>query len=96
MKKTLEQVTKILKSCESIIVNENNRDNHVTSFTINEGNAVNFFYFRYFDVNDWENRFNANDNKEVEVVGSSLFLINNDGDEIQITPLFTRDLEGRV
>lgn len=95
MKKTLEQVTKILKSCESIIVDE---DNHVTSFIINENNVVNFFYFRYFDVNgqDWENQFNANDNKEVEVVGSSLFLIDNDGDEIQITPLFTRDLEGRV
>ena len=95
MRKTLEQAISILKSCESVIV-----DNYCSiPLVIDNDNSGQFLYFKYFDVNGqgWEDTFYIKDNKfGVRVVNTSLILIDEDGHEIQVTPLFTKDLESWI
>lgn len=95
MRKTLEQVANILKSCESVMIH----DYCSIPLIINDDSSGQFLYIKYFDSDGqgWEDTFYTKDNQfGVRVIGSSLILIDEDGTEIQITPLFTKDLESWI
>jgi len=48
------------------------------------------------DGQEYEAYFSTKDNQEVKVAGSSMFLIDSEGDEVQLTLLETANLDGRT
>ena len=88
MKKTLEQVIDILKSSKGIVI-----ENCYSKINI-DGDSINVKF--YSGNGEWNDKFYFKDNSEVLIIGSSIFLTDEDGDQIQIIPLFTKDLEAWI
>ena len=94
MVQPLEKVIAILKESGICIV----EDNAVTFLSLYlEGDPNNdedeFLYISWTQEDgEMNTKFKRGNNKEVTVIGASLWLTDTEGDEIQLTPLFPKNL----
>ncbi len=98
MKKiTLKEAYRILEDASAVII-----DNDVVLYPslqeLEDDNTNEFLYFRWDDGGlEYTLAFNEEDNQEVKLVGSSMFLYDTDSngeeDPTQITILTTKELE---
>ena len=91
----LEKAYEILQDCSAVIVDDN-----VVTYPCLHGskieNDVNNEFLTLswdFEDNEYKFVFNEDGNREVEVVGSSLFLIDIEGETTQLTILEPKNLE---
>ena len=91
---TLEEAHKILENCAGVIAdNCNFAYRHMADL---EGSDENQFLYLSWDDNEgqcYDIKFAEGENKEVKVSGSSMFLIDIEGDEEQLTILQEANLE---
>lgn len=96
--KTIDLVRahKILEDCSGVITDE-----HVIIYPsladLTGDDENEFLYLSWINEGaDYYVKFNEGCNREVKVVHSSMFLIDDEGDEIQLTVLVPQDLEDDV
>ena len=94
MKVPLAKVIKILNEASSVIFGD---DGALVYLSMDEhdltGDPENQFMYVEWNDEQSNTHFNEGENQEVEVVGTSLFLVDYEGDTFQINPLFPKDLE---
>lgn len=95
MKKiTIQKAHQILTDCSALIIDDNTLV--YPSLADLEGSDDNeFLYLSWTDEEgrDYSVKFSEGQNKEVTISGSSMFLVDNEGEEAQITILAPQNLE---
>ena len=89
---TLQEAYQILEDCSAIIL-----DNVVTYPCLSDlenSDENQFLYISWEDEGlEYNTKFEEGQNREVKIFGSSMFLIDHEGDECQITILNQQNLE---
>ena len=90
---TLKEAFQILEDASAIIVDDSILV--YPSLSELEDDELNEFMYLSWDDEglEYNVKFNEGENQEVKVSGSSIFLIDTDGEENQITILTTKELE---
>lgn len=90
---TLKEAFQILEDASAIIVDDSTLV--YPSLSELEDDELNEFMYLSWDDEGlgYNVKFNEGENQEVKVSGSSIFLIDTDGEENQITILTTKELE---
>lgn len=90
---TLQEAHDILTGCAAVIADENALI--YPSLARLTGEGTNEFLYLGWEAKRFQNnmRFVEANNREIKVCGSSMFLTDHEGDEIQITVLEPKNLE---
>jgi|APCry1669192062_1035393.scaffolds.fasta_scaffold02542_7 hypothetical protein len=90
----LKEAYQILEDCSAIIT-----DDHVVTFPclsdLEESDENEFLYIGWVGEHgeEYSVKFEEGNNQEIKVSGTSMFLVDNEGDECQITILTPKHLE---
>lgn len=90
---TLQEAYDILENCAGIIV-----EDHIITYPslsrIIDSDESEFLYIQWEDEGvQYSLKFQEGENRKIKIIGSSMFLIDDEGDEQQITVLQTKNLE---
>ncbi len=91
---TLQEAHSILENCSGVINEE-----HVITYpnladlTGDDDNEWLYIFWNDDKGQDYRVKCVEENNKEIKVSGSSMFLIDNEGDDFQLTVLVPQDLE---
>ncbi len=93
---TLEKAFKILESCSALLI-EDSQLVHVNLSPLTKEPDNEWLFLSWCNPEDFYEdnylRFLQEGNEQISVCGSSMFLTDSEGDEIQITVLVPADLE---
>ena len=85
---TLKEAIDILSQCSAVII-----DNVVTYPSLHEHEEFLNLSWTDGEYNDFNESFYARDNENVIIVDSSMFLVDESGDEVQLTILCPQKLD---
>ena len=92
---TVKKCVRILEECAAIIIDEGcvtYPSTLIDGYQLNEDSQ--FLYVSWTkEKEEYYSTFTVKYNKEIKVIGHSIFLIDDEGDELKITPLFMKGLE---
>ena len=90
---TLEEAYKILENCSGVIVDDG-AILYPSVWELNGKDENEFLYLSWEEEGlEFNVKFNEGSNREVKVSGCSMFLIEGDGEETQLTILVPQNLE---
>ena len=93
---SLDECISLLQNCKAVIVDDGSLSYPsiwIEGYDLNDEDKQ-FLYLNWtVNKDDYATHFSVKLNKEIEVSGTSIFLIDDEGDTIRIQPLFTRGLE---
>lgn len=90
---TLTEAHHILENCSAVMI-ESNIVIYPGIADLTGEDENEFLYLSWEDEGlEYYVKFTEEPNKEVKIIGNSIFLIDHEGEEAEITPLFSKNLE---